>query len=79
MNMAAMLLSAILCLANGIQWESGTHLRRRDANILQRPYYTLSSSELGNVDVDAAIGNPMKGLMESPRYTIPKKNYPFYE
>jgi hypothetical protein len=41
------------------------------APVVFDPYYTLNASALGAPNPDAAIGNPMKGLMESPIYTIP--------
>lgn len=34
-------------------------------------YHTLSASTLGGENPDAAVGNPLKGLMESPIYTNP--------
>lgn len=34
-------------------------------------YHTLGSTKLGVPNPDAAIGNPLKGLVESPVYTNP--------
>jgi hypothetical protein len=34
-------------------------------------YHTVSSTKLGDRNPDAAIGNPLKGLVESPIYTNP--------
>jgi hypothetical protein len=54
-----------------------SHLRRvRKAETRQLQsnnnyYHTLTSSILGDPNPDAAIGNPLKGLVESPIYTNP--------
>jgi hypothetical protein len=44
---------------------------REDQRELATYYHTLSTSTLGGPNPDAAIGNPLKGLMESPIYTWP--------
>lgn len=36
-----------------------------------QPYYTLTAATLGMPNPDAAIGNPLKGLVESPYYNQP--------
>ena len=43
-----------------------SHLRHPPAH-RRLAYHTLTTADLGDVDEDAAIGNPMKGLVESPR------------
>jgi hypothetical protein len=44
---------------------------REDQRELATYYHTLSTSALGGPNPDAAIGNPLKGLVESPIYTWP--------
>ena len=50
-----------------------TNLRsqQNDRRALQSYYHTLTTEQLGVSNPDAAIGNPLKGLMESPIYTWP--------
>jgi hypothetical protein len=49
------------------------HLRKQqhDQRELATYYHTLSTSTLGGPNPDAAMGNPLKGLVESPIYTWP--------
>lgn len=47
-------------------------LRRRNLQSENAPYYhNLTTWTLGRPNPDAAIGNPLKGLVESPIYTWP--------
>jgi len=39
--------------------------------VADTPYHILTCYLSGSVNPDAAIGNPMKGLIESPKYTRP--------
>jgi Malectin domain len=43
---------------------------RQDRHLVETPYYeTTSAAILGSVNPDAAIGNPLKGLLTSPQWT----------
>lgn len=44
---------------------------QEDRRDLASYYYSLTTSNLGGPNPDAAIGNPLKGLMESPLYVAP--------
>lgn len=39
---------------------------------------TLTSTELGEPDSHAAIGSPMRGIVESPLYSLPTDTHPYY-
>jgi hypothetical protein len=44
---------------------------RANQVVSQPYYYTLTSAELGSPSPEAAIGNPLKGLMPSPLFSQP--------
>jgi hypothetical protein len=48
---------------------SARNITRQAERKLADYYYT--NTDVGDEDPDAAIGNPMRGLIESPRYSIP--------
>jgi hypothetical protein len=49
-----------------------THRVNLDVSSKSPPYYhTLTSAELGSPSPEAAIGNPLKGLMPSPLFSQP--------
>jgi hypothetical protein len=49
----------------------GANLRPEGQRELASYYHSISSETLGFPDPDAAIGNALKGLVESPIYTNP--------
>jgi hypothetical protein len=42
-----------------------------ERDLATKYYHTVSSTKLGDPNPDAANGNPLKGLVESPIYTNP--------
>jgi hypothetical protein len=66
--LASSLLALLLCKGSRASSARSREENRRD---LQADYYTLTTRQLGAPNPDAAIGNPLKGLVESPRYTTP--------
>jgi hypothetical protein len=50
---------------------SGSITRYESRDLVTAPYHVLTTTQLGRPNLDAGIGNPMKGLMESPIYTWP--------
>jgi hypothetical protein len=66
--LASSLLALLLCKGSRASSVRSREENRRD---LQGDYYTLTTRQLGAPNPDAAIGNPLKGLVESPRYTTP--------
>jgi hypothetical protein len=67
----------LLLLSGLIGNARSANLRRRRR--LNSPYFNLTTSKLGSVNFNAAMGNPMKGIMGSPRYINPKETSPYYE
>jgi hypothetical protein len=61
--------------APSLRRESKVNENRRK---LAAYYHTVTASTLGSPNPDAAIGNPLKGLVESPIYMPPpyKPNLP---
>jgi hypothetical protein len=52
----------------------GASFRSRNDLQLSGYYHTLTPSTLGGPNPDAAIGNPLRGLVESPQYAEPPYN-----
>jgi hypothetical protein len=48
-----------------------SEMTMEERGLAAKYYHTVSSTNLGGPNPDAAIGNPLKGLVESPIYTNP--------
>jgi hypothetical protein len=44
---------------------------QKDRRGLANYYHSLTTANLGELNLDAAIGNPLKGLVTSPFYSKP--------
>lgn len=66
MNFIYLCIAILVLAARHGAWASQENVRD-----LAEYYHTFSSESLGLPNPDAAIGNPLKGLVESPYYNWP--------